>query len=580
MVEGGVIHKAGKTEFSDCFRLSRSNPYILQLALSAGIGGLLFGYDTGVISGALLYIRDDFQKVDRSTPLQETIVSMAVAGAIVGAAIGGWMNDSWGRRISILIADVLFAIGAIVMGIAPSPGFIILGRVFVGLGVGMASMTAPLYISEASPAKIRGALVSLNGLLITGGQFIAYLVNLAFAHTSGTWRWMLGVAAVPAVVQFILMMFLPESPRWLYRKDRKEEAAAILKKLYPPHEVEAEVEALRLSVEAEIAEEGSIGAGNIFTKIKNAWSNTVVRRGLAAGIGCQVAQQFVGINTVMYYSPTIVQLAGYASNSVALALSLITSGLNAFGSIVSMLFVDRYGRRKLLLVSMVGIIICLFMLTGVFEYAKKHAPAVSGVNTAAFGNSTCVDYTNASNAANWDCMSCLAAADDCGFCANPGDHLKPGACLAFGSKKTCQTEAREWYSRGCPSNVGLLAVLLLGLYILAYSPGMGTVPWIVNSEIYPLRHRGICGGMAAVANWVSNLIVSQTFLSLTEALGSGYTFMLFGFISSGALVYLYMFVPETKGLAFEEVEKKLARTWKGWENHSDDEDSASGKAVP
>ncbi|KAF6171775.1 hypothetical protein GIB67_007296 [Kingdonia uniflora] len=302
-----------------------------------------------------------------------------------------------------------------------------------------------------------------KGKEIERGQFIAYLVNLAFAHTSGTWRWMLGVATVPVVVQFILTMVLPESPRWLYRKDRKEEAAAILKKLYPPHEVEAEVEVLRLSVEAVIAEEGSIGAGNIFTKIKNAWSNTVVRRGLAAGIGCQVAQQFVGINTVIHYSPTIVH----------------------------MIFFDRYRRRKLLLVSMVGIIICLFMLTGVFEYAKKYAPAVSGGNTAAFGNSTCVDYTNAPNAANWDCMSCLAAVDNCGFCANPGDHLKPGACLAFGSKKTCQTEAREWYNRGCSSNVGLLAVLLLGLYILTYSPGMGTVPWIVNLEIYPLRHRGI-----------------------------------------------------------------------------------------
>ncbi|KAF6146861.1 hypothetical protein GIB67_018514 [Kingdonia uniflora] len=355
-----------------------------------------------------LYIGDDFQKVDRSTPLQETIVSIVVAGVIVGAAIGGWMNNSWGRRISILIVDVLFAIGAIVVGIAPSPGFIILGRVFVGLGVGMVSMTAPLYISEASPTKIREALH-------------AFLTS------------------------------------FLFYQDRKEEAATILKKLYPPHEVEAEVEALRLSVEAKIAEEGSIGAGNIFTKIKNAWSNTVVRRGLTAGIGCQVIQQFVGINTVMYYSPTIVQLAGYASNGVALTLSFITSGLNAFGSIVSMLFVDKYGRRKLLLVSMVGIIIYLFMLTSVFEYAKKHAPAVSGVNTATFENSNCVHYTNVPNAANWDCVSCLAATDNCGFYTNSGDHLR---------------------------------------------------------------------------------------------------------------------------LAFEEVDKKLARTWKAWENHSDDEDSTSVKTVP
>ncbi|KAF6144249.1 hypothetical protein GIB67_004919 [Kingdonia uniflora] len=226
----------------------------------------------GVISGALLYIRDDFQKVDRSNPLMETIVSMVVVGAIVCAAIG-----------------------------------------------------------------------------------------------------------VPAIIQFILMMFLPESPHWLYRKhvyltsflfykDRKEEAGAIWKKLCPPDKVKAKVEYL---------------------------SNTVVHKGLTAGIGCQAAQQFMGISTVMYYSPTIVQLAGYASNSMALALSLITFGLNAFGSIVSMVFVNRYGRRKLLLVRMVRIIICLLMLTGTFEFAKNNAPAVSGVNTATFGNSTCVDYTNA-----------------------------------------------------------------------------------------------------------------------------------------------------------------------------------------
>lgn len=150
--------------------------------------------------------------------MQEVIVSMAVAGAIFGAAIGGWINDKFGRRMSILIADVLFFFGAIIMAIAPAPWMIIIGRIFVGLGVGMASMTSPLYISEASPARIRGALVSTNGFLITGGQFLSYLINLAFTRVHGTWRWMLGVAGLPALVQFILMLSLPESPRWLYRK--------------------------------------------------------------------------------------------------------------------------------------------------------------------------------------------------------------------------------------------------------------------------------------------------------------------------------------------------------------------------
>ncbi|MCH98486.1 inositol transporter 4-like, partial [Trifolium medium] len=200
---------------------------------------------------------------------------MAVAGAIVGAAFGGYMNDKMGRKKTILMADVVFTLGALVMAAAPVPWVIIIGRVFVGLGVGVASMTAPLYISEVSPAKIRGALVSTNGLLITGGQFLSYLVNLAFTKAPGTWRWMLGVAAIPAIVQFILMLSLPESPRWLYRQSKQEEAKVILSKIYRPEEVDDEMKAMHESVEAEKAEEGSIGQ-TLGQKLKGAWSNDVV----------------------------------------------------------------------------------------------------------------------------------------------------------------------------------------------------------------------------------------------------------------------------------------------------------------
>ncbi|KMZ63860.1 Transporter [Zostera marina] len=559
-MEGGV-EKPDRTEFRDCINLTWKQPYILRLALSAGIGGLLFGYDTGVISGALLYIRDDFESVEKKTFLQETIVSMAVAGAIIGAGIGGWMNDRFGRRKTILLADVLFFIGAIVMAVAPSPGVIILGRIFVGFGVGMASMTSPLYISEASPAKIRGALVSTNGLLITGGQFLAYLVNLGFTRVPGTWRWMLGVAGIPALVQFLLMLTLPESPRWLYRKGREEEATQILRKIYPADKVEEEIEAMRQSVEMEVKEEGAIGEDNILVKIRKAWSNVVVRRGLIAGIICQVSQQFVGINTVMYYSPTIVQLAGYASNSTALALSLITSGLNTVGTIISIFFVDRFGRRRLMIISLIGIISMLALLGGVFFAASIHSPLVGSAETSQFGsNSTCPAYKALSDS-KWHCTDCLRSSERCGFCAHDGDKLLPGACLAYGdaSKNICVGDKRQWYSQGCPSNFGWLALGALALYIISYSPGMGTVPWIVNSEIYPLRFRGICGGMAAVANWVSNLIVTQTFLTLTQALGTSPTFLLFCGISVVALVLIYLFVPETKGLPFEEVEKMLEK---------------------
>ncbi|PPR95842.1 hypothetical protein GOBAR_AA24846 [Gossypium barbadense] len=445
MVEGGVA-KADKTEFTECWRTTWKTPYIMKLALSAGIGGLLFGYDT-------------------------------VAGAIFGAGIGGWMNDRFGRRVSILVADVLFFVGSIVMAVAMAQWMIILGRIFVGFGVGMASMTAPLYISEASPARIRGALVSTNGLLITGGQFLAYLINLAFTHAPGTWRWMLGVAGLPTLVQFILMLTLPESPRWLYRQNKVEEAKAILEKLYPSDEVLEEINALRISVEAEKADEHAIG-GSLMQKLKGAFGNVVVRRGLYAGVTVQVAQQFSGINTVMYYSPMIVQFAGFASNWCKWSMSGSDERYEECMSGETSYLVQGwlpkaldYGRRKMMLISMMGIITCLLALTVVFWQAAIRSPQLNMLESTQFGaNGTCPSFKSAADAPSWNCMSCLKA--ECGFCANA-----------------------------------------------------------VNE--------------------------SESFLTLTKALGSAGTFLLFTGFSVTGITCIYVFVPETKGLSFEEVEKLL-----------------------
>ncbi|KAF8690830.1 hypothetical protein HU200_041227 [Digitaria exilis] len=562
-MEGG-IHKAESTEFRDLLYLTSKQPFILRLAFSAGIGGILFGYDTGVISGALLYIRDDFEQVEKSTLLQH-----GGGGRDRGRGHGRVDEDRSGRRPSILIADLLFLAGSLVMCFAPAPAIIIAGRVLVGLGVGMASMTSPLYISEASPARIRGALVSTNGLLITAGQFLSYLINLAFTKVTGTWRWMLGVAGLPALVQFVLMLALPESPCWLYRKNRKAEAEEVMRKVYPPEEVDAEIEALRASVEADVARQQD-------ATLRKALGIVVVRRGLTAGVLCQVAQQLVGINTVMYYSPTIVQLAGFASNTTALALSLVTSGLNAAGSVVSMFFVDKAGRRRLMLLSLAGIVACLALLSGVFFAVDAHSPDVSLAGTAALSSSLSGVNATATATATATCPEFALASGilGCGFCSDAGDKLLPGACLAASdaSRRACRNAGgeggrrREWYARGCPSSFGWLALVALGAYIVSYSPGMGSVPWLINSEVYPLRFRGVCGGIAAVANWASNLLVTQTFLSLTQALGTAGTFMLFCGVSAASFLLLFLLVPETKGLQFEEVEQILGsddyRAWK------------------
>ncbi|XP_077226567.1 inositol transporter 1 isoform X2 [Tasmannia lanceolata] len=430
---------------------------------------------------------------------------MALVGAIIGAAIGGWANDAYGRKKTTLVADVVFAIGAVITSAAPDPYVLILGRLLIGLGVGIASVTAPVYIAEASPSEIRGALVSTNVLMITGGQFLSYLVNLAFTEVPGTWRWMLGVSGLPAVVQFFLMLFLPESPRWLYLKKEKSEAVAVLAKIYEPDRLEEEIDQLSVALEEELHSKSAVRYRDVF-------KSKEIRLAFLAGAGLQAFQQFTGINTVMYYSPTIVQMAGFHSNRLALLLSMIIAGMNAAGTVVGIYLIDRVGRRRLALTSLLGVIISLCLLSAAFFLQSSGAMA----------------------------------------------DLCEGSVL----------------HRTCKSGPAWFAILGLALYIAFFSPGMGPVPWAVNSEIYPQAYRGVCGGMSATVNWISNLIVAQTFLSLAAAIGSAMTFLILAGVAVLAFIFVFIFVPETKGLSFEQ----LDRLWKerAWGSRRDREGLLEG----
>jgi len=197
-----------------------------------------------------------------------------------------------------------------------------------------------------------------------------------------------------------------------------------LRRIYPPLDVEDEINALKESVEMEIREASASDKVSIMKLLKT----KTVRRGLYAGMGLQIFQQFVGINTVMYYSPTIIQLAGFASNRVALLLSLVTAGLNAFGSILSIYFIDKTGRRKLLLFSLCGVVVSLVVLTVVFHQTTTHSPMVSTVETSHFNN-TCPGYTTTMNPSQWDCMTCLKASPECGFCASRANKVNVSSTL-------------------------------------------------------------------------------------------------------------------------------------------------------
>ena len=331
--------------------------YVYFVAIISALGGLLFGYDTGVISGALLFIKQDFQV----TPfLQGVIVSSLLIGAMVGAMSCGPLSDRYGRRMVILIAAIIFAIGALVAAFAPGVLTLVVGRVILGLAVGMASVVVPLYIAEMAPPDIRGGLVTLNQLMITVGILVAYGVNAATAPFDA-WRWALGLAIVPAAIFGLGMLFLPESPRWLMTQGAVDRARGVLGRLRAGNEqVEREIEEIQ---EAESREE--VGWRELLAP--------AVLPLVIVGLLFNFLGQASGINTIIYFAPTILQKTSF----VAAAAILATVGIgvvNVGMTLVGMALVDRLGRRPLLLSGLVGMTLALAVLGLIFLL-----PGLSGI---------------------------------------------------------------------------------------------------------------------------------------------------------------------------------------------------------
>jgi sugar porter (SP) family MFS transporter len=308
------------------------------------LGGLLFGYDTGVISGAILFIS---QELGLTPFLEGLVVASLLLGAAVGAASAGPLSDRLGRRNIIIIAAILFTVGAFGAALAPNVGVLVLFRVVLGLAVGAAALIVPLYLSEIAPTEIRGAISSLNQLNIVFGILFAFIVNALLANAEA-WRWMLGLAAIPSLVLLIGMFFLPETPRWLVSQDRDEDARDVLRRSRNEEETEREIREIR---EVEEQEEGGLG------ELTASW----VRPALVVAIGLAVFQQIIGINTIIYYAPTTLTNVGYGA-AAAIYANLIIGVVNVAMTFVAIWIIDRVGRKPLLLVGLVGMVASLIVL--------------------------------------------------------------------------------------------------------------------------------------------------------------------------------------------------------------------------
>jgi sugar porter (SP) family MFS transporter len=316
----------------------------------AALGGMLFGYDIGVISGAILFVKKDFSL---SPGLEEIVVSSVLLGSLVGAIAGGMLADRWGRRKLLIITAIVFGSGAIGAALAPDTAWLIVARVVAGVAIGVASFVAPLYISEIAPVAIRGKLVSVNQVALTSGIVISYLIDYAFADAQA-WRWMFALAVAPAAAFGIGLFFIPESPRWLVGRGLADKARAVLNRIRAPDQVEAELSEIQLSAQQQKAN----------------WKellSPLLRPAMIVGVGLAVAQQITGINTVIYYAPTIFKFAGLSSASVAILASVGVGIVNVILTVVAMQLIDRIGRRPLLLISLAGMSLSLIVLGVAFK---------------------------------------------------------------------------------------------------------------------------------------------------------------------------------------------------------------------
>lgn len=442
--------------------------YVYLVTAAAALGGLLFGYDTAVIAGAIGFLQTKFEL---SSAMTGWAASSAIWGCLFGAMFAGYASDKLGRKKVLLATAVLFSLSAIGSALPNTLTQFVAARFIGGLGVGAASMLSPLYISEIAPAKLRGMLVSLYQLAIVLGINFVYFVNLKIANV-GTeawnidmgWRYMLGSEIIPALLFFILLFLVPESPRWLTLKGREEEAASILEKVNGKEKGKQVLHEIKETIRTE---KGTLK--ELFA--------TKLRRALIIGLVLALFSQITGINAIIYYAPEIFKNIGFGTDS-ALQQTVVIGFVNTIFTFVAIYFIDRMGRRTLLLWGLSGMVICL---------------------------------------------------------------LGTGLVFYLGHSASLWT-----------------LIFILG-FIASFSSSLGPIPWVIMSEIFPTKIRGLAMSFATMTLWLGVVAITQFTPIMLENLGGAYTFWIFMGNAIFLLIFTYKMIPETKGRTLEEIEKSWGK---------------------
>ncbi|MCP9265764.1 Proton myo-inositol cotransporter [Dirofilaria immitis] len=557
--------------------------FVYLLAFMAVIGGFLFGYDTGIVSSTMLYVPHNLGMRPMSTLWKELIVSIT-PGFMLAHIIEidltlapNILQSRWCRFTEYCYSGelfrhccnrVVFVIGAAVCALAPEKVTLLIGRFLLGLAIGFASMTVPIYVGEASPLHIRGILLTGFQLMITFGLMASNLIAGGFSYIDPVnigWRLIFAFAGLPGVIQFIGFLFLPESPRWLYKMEQKEEACKILGKIYNGCEdwIAYEISENAESLESEKKAREAVGGSMLLSRIL---TTPHVRKALIIGCSLQAFQQLSGINTIMYYTGTIIQSAGVQDPHMAIwisagisSLKLADLGVNFLATFVPMYLIERIGRRLLLFISMAGVIVALFAMGSAFLLINLDSPA--SLDSSTIVVDTSVDHYMQCQALS-NCDHCVTD-EQCGFC-QPNLDSSEGYCLPYSSRTPehsltgpCENSnltTTRWEHSFCPSKYAIIPIIVMVVYLAFFSIGYAPMPWVLNAEFYPLWARGTCCALSTCFNWTFNLIISLTFLSLTQAATKYGAFFIYGGVTCFALVFFYFTIPETKGYNIEEIE--------------------------
>jgi len=438
--------------------------YVYFISSIAAMGGLLFGYDTAVIAGAIGFLETKFQLTPAMTGWA---ASSAIWGCVVGAMMAGYLSDKFGRKKTLILTAIMFAISSIGAAIPTNLSQFVAARLIGGLGIGAASMLSPMYISEMSPADKRGMLVTLYQLAIVLGINLIYFINLLIA-ASGTeqwnidmgWRYMLGSGTIPAVLFLIALVLVPESPRWLASKGKDDEAIKILEKLNSKDQAAS----LMTEIKSSLTEEkGTIR--ELFAP--------GLRTALIIGMFLALFSQITGINAIIYYAPEIFKSVGFGTAS-AMLQTVIIGITNTVFTFVAIKFIDQAGRRKLLLWGVSGMLVCLVGVGTVFHFQLSNGP--------------------------------------------------------------------------------LLLIFILG-FIASFACSLGPIPWVIISEIFPTKTRGVAMSFATLTLWIGVVLITQLTPILLSKAGGAITFWIFAANSVMLVLFTYKMIPETKGKTLEEIEK-------------------------